>query len=1236
MSAPSPRRRFSCLFPLLFGILVSGGIGCISEPKTPVTVESKDPLGGAFSKVHELEQSADTQAAIREYLVLVEKGLDAGEDGLRAVLVGLDALVWRTTPGLGKLGNNHALAFREPGAIREISERLAPLHTHANGHPIARGMIAQALLDLSKIQGNSADAARWRTASGAVQRATLVGPLHANPLSALTTLSSPEEGALLEKYPGVGPFASSLHPLQIDAEDGVLDAAAASIQPGLYTLLFDIEVPRAQRLWFSLQSTAGVILAAGGKTILQRPYALGGGAVTRWGWVDSNPGTLRLALRLAANEDGSRIVLTVQDDSGAPLLVQAVKIGSTASATIREAGALEIAPKRGESLELNAAALLALGESRAARRMLEEGAPTPGALLLYARALHRSDDTPENRRIERARFTYEKVSEAWPTSWEAQIGALQFAAVRRGVGEGSIETLRNLARYRAEGRSLPLLVQAFEAVTAADIGVRDVALKALEDLKKPLKDTVVFATIEDRVLPRIGAEAEARACTAPGRSRDSAACLLIKQQRGDFTGALAEIDRLRELRGSPRALLSTELALRLAQGDAAGVTRLYDVMYPGDRRLAMLGILPEESEKKSRLERDRATARDTPGQLPALRRFLGEDPVPDLEEAGRKAVEQDRSDTTANTSATLVLLHTERYSIALDGLLRAVLHDVRKVSGTTDVEQGVGGVSFALVGRDLKKLLRRRIHKRDGRILEPDAAAMASQGNSDLSQLEPGDYIEQISETWVLPDRAGHIVIDTEDLLPERTGVRHASIEVQYPKNIKIARWSHRILGQPEEREEGGRRIIRYHLDNASPRRMEEGTPRMDRDVAISFGTYSWADVGHRLGELVSALSEEDPFVTRWAHQAAGDATGREALDRIVAASGKSIRTPQANLLSDTSAALYAGPQAYSARHILELGQGSRSWVIYRALQALGIPAEIVVAEREPFSADPDFPARPSRFDHPLVIARLPEGEVWVDADLPGPPLLAGRVSPELRGRLALRVSGEQIPVQGTNAEQAQDEVDISLKLDPKGNATGNFSIRLRGRAAQVIVDALDRVAGLDRSEILRGVVLAWLPWATVNEVKLISAEGTGTLALAAEVVVPSLAQGEGQGWMLPGLEPLHSVLPRPQVSTLSAAYASQLGRQTALAIDTAVQFRVHRRIELPPGWKAPVSIPTLQAKHELFKASRRGKMNGNVLEEEFQFSLDTGTVTAEKYADFAAQSKRVDDGFLASIRLAP
>lgn len=1235
-SSRALRRPFVAL-PLLLAALNLGALGCRTEPRTAAAVEARDPLGASFVRACELEQGADGKAAITAYLGLVEEGLGAGEDGVRAVLAGLDGLLWRSSPGLSRLGGLHALAYREPGALAEVAARLEALHGAAKGHPSARGLVAQGLLDLALFQGDVKAAARWRAATGAVQQATVIGPLSPTALTGIAAATAPEEGPLRESYPGVGPFAQALRPLVVEADDGVIDASAASAQPGLYAVVIDVEVPRPQRVWFSAQTTAGATLAVQGRAVLQRPYALGGAPVLRMGWVDASAGLLRVVLRLGLNEDGARVALAALGEDGNPLVLKTPAVGSAPTAAIQGTGALEIAPRRGPSLELSAAALMALGDSRGARRLLEEGAPSPGASLLYARALDRSDDTPENRRIERIRATYEQVASAWPASWEARVGAAVYAAARQGFGEGSVETLREIARLRADGKTLPPQVRAFEAVVAADIGLRDVALAALAELKTPLDNTPLLASLEERVLPRIGAEAEARACGAPLRSKDTLSCLQARQQRGDLPGALTELARLRELRGSPGALRVQELALRLAQGDEKEVLRVYDAMPPGERTLAVLGQGGGASEDvQRRVTRDRAVARDAPGQLPALRRFLGEDPTAALEEEGRKVVEQDRKNTAPNTAATLVLLHSERYEIAPDGLLRAVLHDVRKVSGTTDVEQGVGGVSFSLVGRDLRKLLRRRIHKRDGRLLEPDAAAMAAQGNSDLSQLEPGDYVEQISEAWVLPDRAGHLVIDTQDLLPERTSVRQATLELRYPQKLKLARWSHPMLGRADERDEGGQRVVRYRLENANPRRIEEGAPRMDREVAISVGTYAWSDVGRHLGELLSALGEDDPYVTRWARQAAGDASGREAVARVVQMSGKSIRVPQGNLLSDTSAAFFAGPQTLSARHILELGQGSRSWVVYRALQALKIPAEVVVAEREPFSADPGYPARPSRFDHPLVVARLPDGELWIDADLPGPPLPPGRVSPELRGRVALRVNGEQIPVQGAGAEDARDEVEIALKVDEKGIATGTFGIQLHGRAAQVLMDALDRVAGIDRKDLLRGVVLAWLPWATVNEVTMSPAEGSNTLALRAEVVVPSLAQGEGQGWTLPGLEPLHLVLPRAQATTLSATYASRMGRQSALAVDLAVQYRVRRRIEVPAGWKLPGTLPSVSVKHDLFEASRTGKKTGNTLEEEFSLALTTGTVQADAYERFAAQARRADDGFLTSIRIAP
>ena len=87
-------------------------------------------------------------------------------------------------------------------------------------------------------------------------------------------------------------------------------------------------------------------------------------------------------------------------------------------------------------------------------------------------------------------------------------------------------------------------------------------------------------------------------------------------------------------------------------------------------------------------------------------------------------------------------------------------------------------------------------------MLEPDAAANASQA-SDLSQLEQGDYVEQIVDGWALPGDTGQLVIDTPDLLPERTSVREADIEVRRAASIPFAVWAHPLLGAPEEKRRG-------------------------------------------------------------------------------------------------------------------------------------------------------------------------------------------------------------------------------------------------------------------------------------------------------------------------------------------------------------------------------------------------------------------------------------------------
>ena len=112
--------------------------------------------------------------------------------------------------------------------------------------------------------------------------------------------------------------------------------------------------------------------------------------------------------------------------------------------------------------------------------------------------------------------------------------------------------------------------------------------------------------------------------------------------------------------------------------------------------------------------------------------------------------------------------------------------------------------------------------------------------------------------------------------------------------------------------------------------------------------------------------------------------------------------------------------------------------------------------------------------------------------------------------------------------------------------------------------------------QLLRNVVLGWLPWADVEDVSLSSNEGSWEVALRATIAIHGYGRPEGKDgktWVLPGLEPVHLVFPNNFVGTLGATYASRGARESALAIATTMQYHVHRRVELPAGLR---SLPTV------------------------------------------------------------
>ena len=1229
------------------GLLACGG----PDPAVPRGPHVELPK--AFARAFETDATGDAHAAVGAYLGVARAAAVADDDAWQvpALEASLDALATRSMPSMGEAGNEAALAWRTADGPT-IAAELGRLEGRGT---FAHALVARTLTSMAQRRGDAAEAERQRAASGCAREAVVIGPATWAPILGVEEAGPLDraDAALAASYPRGDAFATQAQSVPVRGRGCAIDLSAESTRPGVREVVVDVDVPRAQLVGVVLRARGAAALRAGGTPVLRRPFDLGDGPAARFARVKSTEGTLRLVARVGTAKDDDSVELDVLGEDGAPLRAHAPAVGSTATARVLGVSVLDLAAPHGtDDTLLEAAADLAASDPRSAERMLWGRATRadspPELALVYARALETSRDLSLASRSERARSAYERVLDAWPASWEASLAHAVLAGARRGREEAGLEILHDLSAQRAKAGGPRGVLDAFEAITAARERVFDRAASALERARGSLAGTSLLAYAQYASVPKTGTELVASLCD-PARAlpQDSLACLDALRTTGDRAGAARELQRVRSVLGAPSRYLAAELRDALVAGDLPAANQAFQAMLPAERTLSSVAALDPSPEVRERLLKAAVGARDAPGALDALLHAAGDDPTRELDGTAERLAAQDRASPILPNAATAVLLHTERYDVAPSGLVRWLLFDVRRVSGTTDVQDNAEASAPDVWGRGSARILRRRIFKHDGRVLDPEATPRASQAGADLSTLEQGDIIEAIYEGWALPGDTGDLGIDTPDLLPERTAVHEATIDLHLPPNLHGALWSHPLLGKAQETSGAEGRVVRWHVVDHPGRRVEDGVPQMDRSARVSFATSDWATVSKAVRETLAALDEREPEIRAWALDATapGSATRggtpeatRATVEAIVTAAGRTLREGDASALSDYSGGI-AAVQQLTARTSLSSHSGSRSWLVLRALRELGVPSELVVAENDPFSADPAFPAHFGRFTHPLVVAHVQGQDVWIDADIEGPPLPAGRISPELRGRLALRADGTIAPLPAVGDRNERDEVDVRLVLDAHGDARGTFAVVLEGREAQQLAEALVRSVGAERQRALRDVVLAWLPWANVDDVQLSSSEGSWQVSLRADVSIDGYAQLEGaKTWLLPGLDTMHSSSPHARVSSLGATFATRAGRESALALSRAVQYHVHRRVELPKGARVSRMPGPLDLKSHLVEASRKlvvsGAANGNV-EDDFVLGVATGTIAAKDYDAFVSLAHAADDGFLAATRVA-
>jgi len=1201
-----------------------------------------------------LAAEAREPALVTRYLDAIDSAVHRWNDPWAAPVVAaaLDELVWRRTAELPRT-LDHAVAHRSREGLAETTARLLTARERAATHPILGPMLAFALHELALRTGAEPEANLFRQQAGCISRAAALGPLAWPALSSLDgTLPIPVTGAMPDQLAGVGPFAHALRPETSYADACALDFAATGTNGGLRALVLDVVQPAAGWVYVAAGARSPIRVDLGGATVVRRSLDTTNGNAILFGraWVEA--GRARLVVRVAPQEPMERVTLQLVDEHGGALATLAPAPGDVATARASRAATLELIPeaRTPEEFVTAASAELALGLDRRASRRLEQRATSPGDLpphveLLRMRALRAADEFAGGPLDNVLRSAAERVHERCPDCWEARLAKAQTLLERQGAATGTFAALAALGVDRPQTSLLAAKLSAPElayvAVLADQADVRDVARQAYEALRLVAEGSPLAADLDALLFSRVGQELVQASCQG-GLSRAGSNCLMALLGNDDLDGALAELERLRRLRGAPSLFRKLELTERMDHGRLESAASLYDALPAAERDSTLLALL-DKKRGKSMLTRDLATLGDAPFGFEPLVRMLGviDDPAPALETEGAALVAHDRAEAFLPGAGTAVLRHLERYEVNERGLLFYWTYDLRRVSDTEDVASSAEADEPRVMGQWTSRTLRRRIHKRDGRVLDPDPNARGSQGHTDLSQLEKGDYVERIGIGWALPEEHGQLVVDGPDAMPERTSVREATVELIRPQNVPMKVWSHALLGDGTTVEKEGKLITRWSLSNQAPRRLELDVPPLEALVSVSFGTDDYARIGRALGENLRMRDEADPYLARFVADALGANStpldDKTKLARLTAAVGKRVKLADPRSITDHVASI-SGVRGDLARDILERGEGSRTWVLHRALREAGIASRIGIAETRPWSASPRFPPHIGRFTRPLVQATLGTESVWIDADVEGPPLPPGRISPELRGRTALFGDGSMTRVEGTTEEDA-DAIELLLDVNDQGQATGTFRAELHGRTAQRIAGALETLVGEQRTNLLRSIVLGWAPWADVREVQLTSDEGSWQIAVTARIAPSSFAEIEDKKlgtWSLPGLQPFHSVLPRPQASTLAARYTAQADRASALAVDAPLYYRVHRRVTLPAGAKLSRPAPTLTmttADGGQLTATRAISQDARGLDEVFELNMPIHVVEASDFDAFVTRLRKVDEGFGFSTR---
>ncbi|MGM0574172.1 MAG: hypothetical protein ACQEXJ_00365 [Myxococcota bacterium] len=584
-------------------------------------------------------------------------------------------------------------------------------------------------------------------------------------------------------------------------------------------------------------------------------------------------------------------------------------------------------------------------------------------------------------------------------------------------------------------------------------------------------------------------------------------------------------------------------------------------------------------------------------------------PLEDGEAVARDAHARAAGEESDSDAPAEVLLEEHHVRAFPDGMLVHRVHRIFRIHDADAAEEW-GEISLPAGAEVLRALTWKPTPDGDLQPIEPED--LQATGAISLTALQPGAIGEAAWFWSEPPDPAldGGWMLERFAFERADAPVEQARLIVRAPPGAPVAfattgrapRWS---VPQP------GVSVLTAH---DRPRVLPEPLdPRPDRRMSTVRVVGGGADRERLRRHLVDRLrtaTRRGPVVERLASRALEEAgAGPEArlralydvvLDRIQAGE---------DLPWDGAASWIAATRA-----------GERTTLLLALCAEEGLSCELTLARpRSRGVPDPrGTPADPDDWIYPLVRARLPGGDVWLDPSTRYVPF--GYVPPLVQGTPALRLAEGRAVIRTPDLSEAGGvrDMDVTITVDPDGSwrAVGEETLSvLHGMSwRHVLADMVPEA----RERGLAGVVRQSLPGAAVQSVSVEGLHARGEpLVFRWEATGRLPDAGGGRRTLALGLSP----------ERLSRSTVHLPERETPLFLERDGNLRMTVRIQLPEGWRLSDLPEPMEVRHEMVRYRRGVRLDGDartlVLTKRYRQHL--GLVPPEDYRAWIDAARAVD-----------